>query len=557
MAPQRPLNEDFSEAFKSIAKLPDETPNDRASAKEKDGIPFIWTRRSSGNFATHTKSGVEESPVTADLKAHVNPGISTDRLSCGNEEKDWETINPSPGKSSKCDSLKVEMPPIWSRNSKQSSRPISGESTADYSDDSDVGQLSPEGSSHRHLSPLPAHENPFTLLSPGFRVSESVNSFPNGGFSSPCYPALRTSTTVPLFQSRLSYRNRQYYDKPVPNFGQLSDRETQELLNSGPNEDIIYEKKGINGSSGSCLQLQSTTTIGNERENTFEKLTLLGPKKNLTGTPHGTGMKEVGSSVADSSSSGAEFSSPPGRLSRPFFFPFSQAKVHEPRTRSPLSNEATTSAPEHLRKLSAQTLFPKHIPSSSNASKFMSDKSRNSSRQSIKAALTPTPKGSRPNVTGQTKLREMIFVTENTIISSADSTPIPHFMGDDSNEAPSSARTSAPLRPPQPLSLLASIRDEHPPHLLYAERILSPELEEEQLKKSKVIFFCFCILPPLLLLYAVGRADGIMAVWSKGKIDACHPRYKRLAKWTAGVSSVVIVLLIIVPILAVQGAGGL
>jgi len=43
----------------------------------------------------------------------------------------------------------------------------------------------------------------------------------------------------------------------------------------------------------------------------FSKVTALGPKVNITGTPEGTGMREVGSSLADGSSPGMKFSSGP------------------------------------------------------------------------------------------------------------------------------------------------------------------------------------------------------------------------------------------------------
>ena len=57
-----------------------------------------------------------------------------------------------------------------------------------------------------------------------------------------------------------------------------------------------------------------------KRVNLFAKFTVTGPKSNLTGTPQGTGMREVGSSEADNSSPGIRFSSSPlsPKLNRSF-----------------------------------------------------------------------------------------------------------------------------------------------------------------------------------------------------------------------------------------------
>jgi len=53
-------------------------------------------------------------------------------------------------------------------------------------------------------------------------------------------------------------------------------------------------------------------------ESSFAKVTVLGGKGNITGTPEGTGAREVGSSLADGSSQGAKFSSPAPFGSSPF-----------------------------------------------------------------------------------------------------------------------------------------------------------------------------------------------------------------------------------------------
>lgn len=65
----------------------------------------------------------------------------------------------------------------------------------------------------------------------------------------------------------------------------------EKLLSSEPNDDIIYE----------TTPLMSYEPMS-ERENSFSKVQELGPKANLTGSPFGTGMRDAGSSVVQSSS---------------------------------------------------------------------------------------------------------------------------------------------------------------------------------------------------------------------------------------------------------------
>ncbi|KAI9660159.1 MAG: hypothetical protein M1821_001511 [Bathelium mastoideum] len=59
----------------------------------------------------------------------------------------------------------------------------------------------------------------------------------------------------------------------------------------------------------SCTNCSAGANPG--RVNSFAKFSITGPKINLTGTPQGTGMREVGSSEADNSSPGVRFSSSP------------------------------------------------------------------------------------------------------------------------------------------------------------------------------------------------------------------------------------------------------
>ena len=79
------------------------------------------------------------------------------------------------------------------------------------------------------------------------------------------------------------------------------------------------------------MSSSTANSIGTNRKRagSFAKFTITGPKVNLTGTPRGSGMREVGSSEADNSSPGMRFSSSPGiRFSSSPFSPKSNRSFH-------------------------------------------------------------------------------------------------------------------------------------------------------------------------------------------------------------------------------------
>ncbi|KAH0553327.1 hypothetical protein GP486_006572 [Trichoglossum hirsutum] len=76
----------------------------------------------------------------------------------------------------------------------------------------------------------------------------------------------------------------------------------------------------------------------------FAKVTVLGPKANITGTPDGTGMREVGSSLAGDSSNAHWSSSPHQQGSSPAFH------------LGPLSNPSTPTLPEPARQFQDQQI---------------------------------------------------------------------------------------------------------------------------------------------------------------------------------------------------------
>ena len=69
------------------------------------------------------------------------------------------------------------------------------------------------------------------------------------------------------------------------------------------------------------------------RQSSFAKVTILGAKDNITGSPDGTGVREVGSSLADASSPGAPLSSSPAPyMATPYSQHQTQSNAKSPQT---------------------------------------------------------------------------------------------------------------------------------------------------------------------------------------------------------------------------------
>jgi hypothetical protein len=95
----------------------------------------------------------------------------------------------------------------------------------------------------------------------------------------------RNALTPPLFATTQGVSYTSTPHRQVSPFVDMA------LLSSEPNEEIVYE----------TTPLMSSLPMS-PRDDSFSKVTELGPKANLTGSPFGTGMRDAGSSVVQSSS---------------------------------------------------------------------------------------------------------------------------------------------------------------------------------------------------------------------------------------------------------------
>ncbi|KAL9092568.1 MAG: hypothetical protein Q9165_004372 [Trypethelium subeluteriae] len=211
---------------------------------------------------------------------------------------------------------------------------------------------SPNTVSRQHPSPLGSHPHPFNTTPPELR---SVHS---GSVSSHANDVDAPESLVPEEQHRRQQsddnRKQQIFSITPTTFEVVTPTTREPKLSTEPSSDIEYDRdwvpyasprqknpKMFTNTSLSTIpsstrdnpdRVSSSTApsmgMSSNRANSFTKFTVTGPKLNLTGTPRGTGMREVGSSVADNSSPGMRFSSSP--MSPKSFRSFHQAENGQP-----------------------------------------------------------------------------------------------------------------------------------------------------------------------------------------------------------------------------------
>jgi hypothetical protein len=490
----------------------------------KGGIPAIWSRRQSGNLVRLVEKDEEE------------------------DRSDWETVH------NDNDSPRGGPVPRDNQVPRAKSGRISpGESIANYSSDSDSqGSRDSMGFS-----------GSLKWEDPALKPSSS-------GYGDQLPGPIGASSPPPL--------------TPWVDAHGLSDKTTLDLLASGPNDDILYQGdtedklarfRNVSG-EGPFSPPKSTSTTPRtalSRENTFEKFTTIGPRGNLTGTPRGTRMNEVGSSIADNSSPGVLDSSPlplpytgkgkGSAMIRPILDPSPSPRISRIPThilqqsaRSSSSSTSKAGAPgfyinpnrrSSVNRVSQRAPEPTLDRSPSQMSLFQ--------KPSLESTSEDTNSRRRSSrVFSQTKLRQMHLAADTQTLSSGTSRGIRTA----DSERPSTSNTNTPLRPRgSRLSLPVAVGYEGPPRLRCPERAVDPEEDYERRKWTWAIFAVFCTLPPLLiLLYYMG--DTLIVNLSKGRFSHADRRVRRIALYTGVGLSIGLCFAILIPmIILIARSGGL
>ncbi|KAF1973689.1 hypothetical protein BU23DRAFT_128781 [Bimuria novae-zelandiae CBS 107.79] len=599
-----------------------------ASQQQAESIPAMWSKRISshnllrkGDNDLDEEQDRDESSILAGYEDEV-------------ERADWETVgNGSPHRAM---------------------RASVGESLADYSSSEgshisrdsmgfsgpfpvyDEPPLEPGAFDYQHPTPLRSHSNPFTSSPPALSGDYSMHRIADESYQSPVQSSPPAHSNTPTFYRSspdvytpgspqqehfpcsppdmsfpTSPRQEHFpfapWAEPRPRADPyaLSDKETQELLASGPNDEILYEHEEEEAGQNDSFQSQdisspmqpmritipTATTMERSssptpRENSFEKLTVIGPKGNLTGTPHGTNMHEAGSSIADNSSPGALLDSSPLVSSINGHRNSRSAAAREGKTYREASDYFTQSKTRNVshggsavfelpgRKGSVTRIVPRiHTPPPgrqerspsqatlhSQASSFANPNPR-AKRLSLRSSIAPRDsrrRGSRAAVPGQTKLRQMVLApSPQLLLSSDNSNNDSRLFGTEHSVRPSTSNTHSPLRPrPSRPTLRTVLANQHSPHLLCPEQAIDPEEEVVRRKLSWVIFAIFCILPPVLILYR-WMGDLVIVNVTNGRFSHVAPKPKQIALGAGIAVNVSIVLAITLPIVIARAAGSL
>lgn len=261
----------------------------------------------------------------------------------GSAAEDWETVS----------DMKSNMRGV---NNDAVDTPM-GSSLADNSDPGDGPVIEPNTGSHRKLGAsqhlgLPRHHQAFVIMKDnrsGSTTNIPLRDFDEGRLyqhpmpmagrhlnpfiSSP--PAIRSredstdlighSATLvhQALQKRMSAKSNSTsgFDKLIDSFGSINDsrnRQDVAIVHEGVVDLHKQEpaSKEPSRESSAWLSTVSESASGGDsslplRSGSFAKVTVLNSKGNLTGTPQGTGAREVGSSLAGASSPRDQLSSSP------------------------------------------------------------------------------------------------------------------------------------------------------------------------------------------------------------------------------------------------------
>jgi hypothetical protein len=527
------------------------------------GIPAMWSRRGSIGLPRNKR------------RSHRSSAGRT----VGDDKADWETIDGD------------------SQQGRASLDSIANYSSSEEGEPRHSPVQPPQWNKAKHSrflnyihpSPPSSHANAFKS-SPKFGVRTSIHTVPEI-FSPTTMSSPREPITTPAFHYRsrpIDYLGNGTVEEPreTPWASPytLSKKETQELLASGPNDDILFDAESGGsdwlGSQPRSLEPQDDTRsielsrksrrfgfvaapaphssspeslpfeVSVERQNTLRKLSC-GSKEGLRDTC------VPDSSVKDSSNPNTEPSYPAvrqrPRAEYPDFYACSypatgsETRVQQGKVYPPLKIEKSPSE---------TTLFPSaySLEPVQPSSPLAGPSNRMSLGNSTK--FRRTRQSSRPvAVPGQTKLREMFLASSGSrSATSSQQTRFSQLMREATRpERPSTGDTTTPLRtedsrtitlaPPLPI-----VAYRHSPHLLCPRREAKPEDEERRRKLSWFIFAMFCIFPPCMFLYRVW-GDSIVVSVTKGQLGHCTARSKRVALIAGIFVNLSLITAVLVPVL--------
>ncbi|KAI9682861.1 MAG: hypothetical protein M1829_006295 [Trizodia sp. TS-e1964] len=430
-----------------------------------------------------------------------------------------------------------------------------------------IQTLTPANHVYQHPEPLAKpHVNPFVSSPPVVmdsvkaieRTYQHLRTHENAGIKTPVaadFPKPPTFQGPDITQTSLSSSSSRDQSD-----GQQDDHFEGQALISDPAIDYSDSSwMECFGDPGPAILEKPASSAA---DGSFTKMTLLGPLGNITGTPQGTGMRAVGSSLANESSPGAPFTSSPSRQPSPptiYRAPLAVVSNTELSLLEALSDE-NLDAPNNqtsdviTRRQSGRVYESvireqrTHQVTDSLLSGPVSPGFVSTFDSSHQSYVPPTINPFRPFHYGDIPLLPIKAFSRHSQLESRK-TSLQRAAGYLAPlERPVSYNPTPPLDPlpldPLPLALPAPIikpypraMHQYPPkqcrlYPKYPKNRQLTYMEKARKRHISRVILCTCLLlPPSLLLYGHGYMDILMLELTKGRIASMGDGEKKVALW--------------------------
>jgi len=297
----------------------------RATSSREGKADFYKESSSSSQLRSPTPPLLYERRRTMASHSVEDGGHLAQSYPLGFEEEDWETVS--------------DMRGITRGSNNGAVANQAGSSLVDSSDPGDPSTIEAETGGPRNLGAsqhpgLPRHHHAFLIMKDnrsGGTSNIPLHDFQEGhlyrhpiSITGKHLNPFRSSPPIPqILQTRVSIRSNSTggFDKLIDSYGSINDsRNGQDVadVREGTKHQDKRDFAPKEPSPGSSTWLSTVSESASSedpslppRSGSFAKVTVLNAKGNLTGTPKGTGAREVGSSLAGASSPRDQFPSSP------------------------------------------------------------------------------------------------------------------------------------------------------------------------------------------------------------------------------------------------------
>ncbi|KAI9761289.1 MAG: hypothetical protein M4579_001079 [Chaenotheca gracillima] len=379
---------------------------------------------------------------------------------------------------------------------------------------------------YRHPSPLSNdHTHPFKSSPPPIKseISPSDRQAPNF-----------------LVEEEYAEQHSPAHFISAQDFAATSNNSTP-LNQSSARDDVVQDS--LTSSAWASLHPDNSRSNKDEqglssRDGSFAKIANLGPKVNITGTPEGTGMREVGSSLANESSPAAKWSSSPSRFNSSPMTPLEPLPV----SRSPIATPAAA-------LLSRHPLSPQQQMSPDLDDHIGQHRDLLRTRGLLTQTGFPPPPPPKPRILEFPPRTSMSSQVSPKFLDVHISKPLP--ISPPSTDYASRHVRSPTFRAPEPHNFGGIEREARLHQRFREDSSIAIFTRERKRNISRVILAVCFIFPPLLLLYGYGVLDVVMLELTHGGIRRFGRGEKRFARYAGWIIGTIAIIGIVVSMIVV------